>query len=105
MKAAPGGGYAFCLVDFSQDRLCQSIAPANNLESHTAQPEPFSLEAQEGAQQPKDALDFGERTTPVIGGERVEGEATDTGVECALDHAPRSGDPGTMTGDAGQAAP
>src|ERR1700675_3688826 len=105
MEGAPCGGCAFGLVDLAQHGFCQSITPADDLEPCAALTETVSLQTQEGAQEPEDALHLGSRPAPVVGGKGIDREAPNTHIRCALHNALQGGHSGTMTGDAGETAP
>src|SRR5580692_11002924 len=105
METAPRCSRAFCPVDLAQDRFRQSIASADDLETRATLPEPFILKTEEGAQEPENTLHFSCGPAPVVGGEGVDGKATDTYIRCSLHDTPQSGHSGTMPGDARQPAP
>src|SRR5689334_7057213 len=101
MKIASGCGYGFGSIDFPEHWVRQPITPSNHTKPHATLPELFGLEAQEGAQQPKDALHLGRRPGPIIGREGVEGEASDAEVERALHDTPHRSGSSAMACDAG----
>ncbi len=104
VKAATGSRGSLGLLDRLQNRCGKAIATADHFEASALLAEAIGFKAEEGAQKPEDALDFGGWTTPVVGGEGVESEAADADVGCVLDDATSSGQAGAMTGKTGQAA-
>jgi hypothetical protein len=96
VDAISSGGCVLGLFDLMQDRLCQPVSSAYDLESRATLAKPASFESQEGAEQPEDALHLGRRAAPVVGGESVQGQATNPSIERALYNAADSGHSGTM---------
>jgi hypothetical protein len=104
MKTATGSRGSLCLLDRLQDRCRKAIATADHFEASALLAEAIGFKAEEGAQKPEDALDFGGWTTPVVGGEGVESEAADADVGRVLDDATSSSQAGAMTGNTRQIA-
>src|SRR5689334_18728582 len=101
MKIASGCGCGFGSIDFLEHWSRQPITPSNHAEPNATLPELFGLKAQEGAQQPEDALHLGRRPGPVIGREGVEREARDAEIQGALHDTPHRSGSSAMACDAG----
>ena len=91
-------------VDRLQDRCRKAIATADHFEASALLAEAIGFKAEEGAQKPEDALDFSGWTTPVVGGEGVEGEAANADIRRMFDDATSRSQAGAMTRDTGQTA-
>jgi hypothetical protein len=101
MKTATGNRGSLGPLDRLQDRCRKAIATADHFEASALLAEAIGFKAEEGAQKPEDALDFGGGTTPVIGGEGVESEAADADLGRVLDDATSSSQAGAMSGNTG----
>jgi len=61
-----GVGPEFGALNFSQQKLWQTIAPADDLQPDPAFPESFGFKAKVGSHQSEDALDLLRRAVPVV---------------------------------------
>src|ERR1700761_169881 len=98
-------GHSDCLVDLAQQQCWDTIAPADDFQSHPRLPEFCSLQPQEGSQQPKNALNFGCGTAPVVRRKCVDGQTTDAHMRRVFHDALYGCDSGTMSCNPGQTAP